>query len=192
ADLFHLTSEAPDEPLTDNGMHLTGYGYWKTAALLEQGLGWKTGRWIVRIGSDGKVTVKEGVKLEGIEKKQTNLRFRAIDSGMPPPLSPRGDVLPGCERRLRVRGLESGKYVLKVDGRPVHTATAQAWQAGVVLRAGPEFEQVEKLRRTIVEKNRLYFHRWRPQNETYLFGFRKYEQGNNAREIPLFDPLVAA
>ena len=41
-------------------------------------------------------------------------------------------------------------------------------------------------------KNRLYFYRWRPQNETYLFGFRKHEQGNNAVEIPQFDPLVAA
>jgi lysophospholipase L1-like esterase len=49
---------------------------------------------------------------------------------------------------------------------------------------------VEKLREAIIEKNRLYFHRWRPQNETYLFGFRKHEQGQNAREIPLFDPLV--
>jgi hypothetical protein len=49
---------------------------------------------------------------------------------------------------------------------------------------------VEKLRAAIMEKNRLYFHRWRPQNETYLFGFRKQEQGQNAREIPLFDPLV--
>ena len=25
---------------------------------------------------------------------------------------------------------------------------------------------------------------------TYLFGFRKHEQGNNAVEIPQFDPLV--
>ena len=46
------------------------------------------------------------------------------------------------------------------------------------------------LRQAIIAKNRLYFYRWRPQNETYLFGFRKHEQGNNAREIPLFDPLV--
>ena len=38
----------------------------------------------------------------------------------------------------------------------------------------------------------LFFHRWRPQNITYLFGFRKHEQGNNAQEIPLFDPLVVA
>ncbi len=51
---------------------------------------------------------------------------------------------------------------------------------------------LDALRQTINAKNELYFHRWRPQNETYLFGFRKHEQGNNAREIPLFDPLVAA
>ncbi len=54
----------------------------------------------------------------------------------------------------------------------------------------PDIDQVEALRSAIVEKNLLYFYRWRPQNETYLFGFRKHEQGNNASEIPLFDPLV--
>ena len=43
----------------------------------------------------------------------------------------------------------------------------------------------------IMEKNKLFFNRWRPQNETYLHGFRKHEQGNNAKEIPQFDPLVA-
>ncbi|MEX0867342.1 MAG: hypothetical protein WD030_08280, partial [Pirellulales bacterium] len=41
-------------------------------------------------------------------------------------------------------------------------------------------------------KNELFFHRYRPQNETYLFLFRKHEQGNNAVEIPQFDPLVEA
>lgn len=46
------------------------------------------------------------------------------------------------------------------------------------------------LRRRVVEKNRLFFHRWRPANETYMFLFRKHEQGNNAVEIPQFDPLV--
>ncbi|MEO7517100.1 MAG: PVC-type heme-binding CxxCH protein [Verrucomicrobiota bacterium] len=52
-------------------------------------------------------------------------------------------------------------------------------------------KKTEPLRQTIVEKNKLFFNRWRPQNETYLFGFRKYEQGQNAKEIPMFDPLVA-
>jgi len=48
----------------------------------------------------------------------------------------------------------------------------------------------QKLKDTIVEKNRLFFHRWRPANETYLFLFRKHEQGNNAKEIPQFDPII--
>ena len=56
----------------------------------------------------------------------------------------------------------------------------------------PSAHRATAARQAIVEKNQLYFHRWRPQNETYLFGFRKYEQGQNAREIPQFDPLVAA
>lgn len=49
----------------------------------------------------------------------------------------------------------------------------------------------QELVAAIVEKNRLFFHRWRPVNETYLFLFRKHEQGQNAKEIPMFDPLVA-
>jgi lysophospholipase L1-like esterase len=53
-------------------------------------------------------------------------------------------------------------------------------------------ETLEPLRQAIRKKNELYFHRWRPQNETYLFGFRKHEQGKNAKEIAEFDPLVAA
>lgn len=49
-----------------------------------------------------------------------------------------------------------------------------------------------ELRQAITDKNRLFFHRWRPQNFTYLFGFRKHEQGQNAVEIAAFDPLIAA
>lgn len=48
------------------------------------------------------------------------------------------------------------------------------------------------LRKVIGEKNQLFFHRYRPQNETYLFLFRKHEQGNNAVEIPQFDLLIEA
>jgi lysophospholipase L1-like esterase len=49
----------------------------------------------------------------------------------------------------------------------------------------------EPLRKAVIAKNELFFHRWRPQNETYLFGFRKHEQGKNAKEVAEFDPLVA-
>ncbi len=54
-----------------------------------------------------------------------------------------------------------------------------------------EWAQLDALRRAVAAKNELFFHRWRPQNETYLFGFRKHEQGKNAKEVAEFDPLVA-
>jgi lysophospholipase L1-like esterase len=57
--------------------------------------------------------------------------------------------------------------------------------------AQPLSEAEEKLRQAILEKNVLFFHRHRPENETYLRGFRKHEQGNNAAEIYAFEPLVA-
>lgn len=46
------------------------------------------------------------------------------------------------------------------------------------------------LQNEVLKKDQLFFNRWRPQNETYLFGFRKHEQGQNAKEIPMFDPLI--
>ncbi len=57
--------------------------------------------------------------------------------------------------------------------------------------AGKDSEALAALRAAVVEKDRLFFHRWRPANETYLFLFRKHEQGQNAKEIPMFDPLIA-
>lgn len=48
------------------------------------------------------------------------------------------------------------------------------------------------LRLEILKKNEIFFNRSRPQNIAYIYGFRKYEQGKNAAEIPLFDPLAEA
>ncbi|MDA7882190.1 SGNH/GDSL hydrolase family protein [Akkermansiaceae bacterium] len=50
----------------------------------------------------------------------------------------------------------------------------------------------EDLRAKIVEKNKLFFHHWRPSNETYLRLFRKHEQGNNAKELEEFLPIIQA
>jgi hypothetical protein len=60
---------------------------------------------------------------------------------------------------------------------------------GLTSKATPK--QYPTLRDTIIAKNHLFFQRWRPQNEIYLFGSRKHEQGRNGAEIPQFDPLIA-
>ena len=52
--------------------------------------------------------------------------------------------------------------------------------------------ELEGLRRLVKRKDELFCNRWRPTNETYLFGFRKHEQGQNAKEIPMFDPIIGA
>jgi hypothetical protein len=55
----------------------------------------------------------------------------------------------------------------------------------------PSMTTVNELRDAILEKNRLFFNQWRPQNETYITGFRKHEQGRHAAETPMYDPLIA-
>lgn len=51
-------------------------------------------------------------------------------------------------------------------------------------------EGAKALREMIIAKNLLFFHRWRPANETYLHLFRKHEQGQNAKELEQFAPLI--
>ena len=99
-------------------------------------------------------------------------------------------ALPSSKRIIRARNLPEGQYELRVDGEVVATASASKWEQGVAIETGSEFEEFEAIRQAIRAKNELFFFRWRPQNTTYLFLFRKHEQGQNAAEIPEFDPLI--
>jgi lysophospholipase L1-like esterase len=186
------TKQKPAAPLTDNGIHLTEFGYWRAGASLEDGFGLKPLREVIDVKSDGMVVTAQGAKVEPDKTKPLCFHVTAERLPMPnmPEESPAGAAFSWSEQIVRMHGLPEGKYVLFIDGKRAATATSKGWDAEVVLERGPEVDQVDKLRRTIIEKNRLYFHRWRPQNETYLFGFRKAEQGQNAKEIPEFDPLV--
>ncbi len=159
--------------LTDNGIHLTDHGYWKSAASVGRAL---SGRALPSTGHIDVQTSGPGV----FEFQLPTL----------PPLPLTGDAAPKFEQVMTVSGLKAGKYELLIDGKRVTSADAAAWAKGVRLPPGPEVQQAEQLRAKIVEKNQTYFHRWRPQNETYLFLFRKNEQGQNAKEIPEFDPYI--
>lgn len=193
-DLYTLVAEASDQtgPLTDNGIHLTAQGYWRAALALDEGLGNCESRWKVRF-IKGKVAQSKGTDIKILTGP--TLRWESTDALLPFPPAPdknaKADLHVDPVRLLQVEGLTPGKYTLNIDGRTILTANAEAWGRGEAIARGPEFDQVEQLRAAILAKNQLYFHRWRPQNETYLFGFRKHEQGQNAREIPQFDPLVA-
>jgi hypothetical protein len=87
------------------------------------------------------------------------------------------------------RNLLPGKYVFTVNGKKKRTDTHDGFATGV-FTSHPNYDQITELMKTIRQKDFLFFNRYRPQNETYLFLFRKHEQGNNAVEIPQFDPLI--
>jgi hypothetical protein len=134
-----------------------------------------------------------GTALSDLETLQSGFRVRAQDHYLP--LVDPTVHGPGWKRPL-IRffftfNLNSGRYELKVDNQIVAIATETEWSMGVQLTKGPEVAQAESLRRAIVDKNQLLFHRLRPQNETYLYLFRKHEQGHMAGEVPQFDPLIA-
>jgi hypothetical protein len=57
-------------------------------------------------------------------------------------------------------------------------------------RAISDTDTMLELQAKIKSKNEWFFHRYRPQNETYLFLFRKHEQGNNAVEVEQMEKYV--
>ncbi len=67
---------------------------------------------------------------------------------------------------------------------------ADRWARAANNPDSPDGQALRNLREAIIEKNFLYFQNWRPQNVTYLFLFRKHEQGNNAGEVAEFQKLV--
>jgi hypothetical protein len=85
----------------------------------------------------------------------------------------------------------NGVSLTEADYRETAPAFAKSLGLPLDAAAASSVQNNPALTKKILEKNRLFFYRWRPQNETYLFGFRKHEQGNNGVEIPQFDPLIA-
>ena len=138
---------------------------------------------------------EEATKVSHVEKTAGGLRFEMIDRFLPLPfpVDPRGVQTPvACSAAAwRSRTSLPGTTSSRSTATTVATADSADWKEGVILESGPEFDQAQALRAAINRKNDLFFYRWRPQNITYLLGFRKHEQGNNAVEIPQFDPLVA-
>jgi lysophospholipase L1-like esterase len=141
--------------LTEDGIQLTAWGYWRSATLLESALGLPEAS--PRAKEWKKITIARG----------NPPQFEATLDILPVPPPPKEGTPPEFHGQ--------SPFVI-----------VQARQ----LTIDRDLEQAEKLRGAIIAKNRLYFYRWRPENETYLFGFRKHEQGQNAREIPQFDPLI--
>jgi hypothetical protein len=159
-------------------------------------LGAKFEPWRTTIDAKQLQAESSGASVTDLKRTETGLTFAVADRYGPlprPPVDRSGNSSAPFQvgALLTIKGLPPGKYQLKADGQPVETRTDQEWARGSAALAVLRAARAESLRATIHAKNELYFHRYRPQNETYLFLFRKHEQGKNAVEIPQFDPLIA-
>ena len=182
-----------DASLTDNGVHLTEYGYWRTAVDFTEALGLEyRGNSRVRIDATEKTHEATNATVSDLSIDGDTISFVLTPDQLPLPcdleLGPSQQTHPAmCA--IQLDGIEQGDYQIKVDD---DTSRRQKLQDGSTFHTFTESSVSSiNLLKLIKRKNELYFHRWRPQNETYLLLFRKHEQGNNAVEIPKFDPLVA-
>ena len=170
--------EQASAPLTTDGVHLNTEGYRHAATLLLAALHPPP---LPRLTVDVRTGQVEGARLVGpLHAAQFSLVFPVLAWH------------PEAPWILALEGLEAGTHTLHADRQPVATATAREWARGVRLDLPLERQQVEALHKAILEKNALYFRQYRPQNETYLVGFRRYEQGQNAAELDQLNPLIDA
>lgn len=198
--------KVPPFAFTENGLHPHEVGYAVASERIAVLFGATYRPWSVEVEGTAAKSVS-GVAVKELQRTGDAVAFRATAAALPSPpvyhnrqpatfgtVTPTGKRFPLVEQlsTLKIAGLASGDYELRVDGEVAATATAAEFAAGVRFENPVDMKQAESLRQAVCEKNTLYFHRYRPQNETYLFLFRKHEQGNNAVEIPQFDPLIAA
>jgi len=199
SDLLPFSSGPED---SDNGIHGTKAGYHAAAYQIRNlALNADLPRERVTVGN---VRIDEGGNVSAEDTRVTEVKlgkYRTVLKILDPLLPLPPDVMeregarergPTSHRYLEVQNLPDGKYRCLIDGNEVATITLIKRPGVEGIPIIPEERQVEQLQAAIIAKNELFFHRWRPQNTTYLLGFRKHEQGQNAKEIAQFDPLIAA
>ncbi len=191
-DLFEVKGEA-GSPMTTDGIHPTAYGYWKYAMATVKGMGIAPVTWDVSLEAGGAAKAS-GCKVSDAKVTAKGGSFTAADEVLPMPVAPEGshanEPAAGYERMLHVKGLAAGKYAVKAGDLVVAVGSGDDFAKGVRVSGGPETKRVHQLREEINLKSSFFFRRWRPQNDTYIIGFRKGEQGRNAVEINALDPLV--
>ncbi|MCZ6671987.1 MAG: SGNH/GDSL hydrolase family protein [Verrucomicrobia bacterium] len=167
-------------PLTDNGIHLNDLGYRRAAQGFLAGMGLANTKKSIMVSARGHLMDVSGTR---------PIQIQPLGNGLL--LTLKDDHIGGeSSLNLSIRDLFAGTYTLRLNGRNIGNYSSQQWAAGVELPWTPENDQAGLLLKTIQTKNEFYFYKWRPQNETYLRGFRSHEQGQNAAELEEFDPYI--
>lgn len=190
-DLFNtIETRSPQgntKAITTNGVHLNEYGYFRVAERIAQSFSGDSTAKRLTLGRGNALKDAEGVELLDLEESDGSVVMRLRDERLSlSPLS--GDYSQNL--KLSFANLPRGNYELVYEGKVLATGGAQNWKRGIQLAWEPSNDRTVELREAIKRKSQHFFHQWRPQNETYLRGFRAHEQGQNAAELALFDQFI--
>lgn len=178
---------AENIPLSEDGVHLNETGYYYLALLLEKELGMSPREWAVQIDI-------------GDQQVESNPAAELLSSGLPIQFKVNEELLPlplpilpitqETKRILKVLGLKKGYYTLSINGSQVVSSSAKGWSEGMAINQGAPYLQSRQLLDLILQKNRMFFHQYRPQNRTYILGFRSYEQGRHVKGLEDLDIII--
>lgn len=180
-DAFTTTTAA--EFYENNGIHLNEKGYVQLAETIMNQLGLsRENPSIVIDAATESVESNVPVNKLYIADKTRNISFQSTQK---PPSNPYQ-----ANETIKVNGLKKGTYALSVDGKLIAVGNRKAWEAGIPLAQGPSLQQSEQMLKLIREKDKIYFQQYRPQNRTYILGFRSYEQGRHKEGLAALDALI--
>lgn len=165
-----------------NGVHLNEKGYLKLAhTVLSSILGPDLENKLALDISDNALLSGDAISGLKSDRKAGTVSFTRVSHRM---------RLPGDNSEVTVKGLAKGMYALTVDEELVAVGSHKQFAAGLALEQGPDIVQGRELLELIREKDRVYFQQYRPQNRTYIIGFRQYEQGRHKEGLEALDTLV--
>lgn len=180
--------------LAENGMHFTDYGY-ACASLVfrERLLNIPANLPVVEVDGAAKTVTSSDAEIRNVKwnpDDSTLVSFEVQEKMLSAlPLVISAGAASAKEVASSGGVISQGETSQEIHQRSFLAAKGSKFQQGRSFASdvNPQYEAMRKL---LLKKNELYFHRWRPQNITYLFGFRKHEQGNNAADIAKFDPFI--
>lgn len=180
-----------ENQLTDNGIHLNEKGYYYLASVIEDGLGLPPRKWKIEIDlSEQVINVTGPATVSESHFSKGNVKF-IVDNAILPLPPPESETVPEVHKVFSISGLDEGYYTLSIDADDVASASAERWATGVEITQGVLFRQAGVLRDIIINKNQLFFHKYRPTNRTYLIGFRSHEQGQNTKELEQLNLFIS-
>jgi lysophospholipase L1-like esterase len=170
--------------IIENGVHLNETGYYYLATILEKGLGLKSEKeaTTVDFSSQGP-KISANARLLDKGQDAALAKFTINESYLPLPLPKEHTWLIDNTQIVKILGLKKGFYTLSSDNAPIITASAKEWEKGIEIKLGTSYNRAEAIREMILKKNDLHFFQYRPMNETYIIGFRSYEQGRHVKGL---------